>query len=56
MVNDNLGKIWKERFLALLEMSRNLPGIIEERNEILSGGFEFNAEIETLFQTTCQAK
>ena len=31
MVNDDLGQIWKERFLALLEMSRKFPGRIEER-------------------------
>jgi len=37
MVNDDLGKIWKERFLALLEMSRKFPGRIEERTKIISG-------------------
>jgi hypothetical protein len=36
-VNDDFGKIWNERFLALLEMSRKFPGRIEERTKILSG-------------------
>jgi len=36
MVNDDLGRGWKKSFSALLEMSREFPGRIEERTKILS--------------------
>jgi len=48
MANNDMGKIWKNMFLALLEMSRKFPGRIEEGTKILSGYYVFSPEFETL--------
>jgi hypothetical protein len=48
VANDDLGKIWKKRFLALLGMSRKFPGRIEEGTKTLSGYYAFSLEFETL--------
>jgi hypothetical protein len=56
VANDDLGKIWKKRFLALLEMSPKFPAGIEEGTKILSGYYGFSPEFETLTSNTITLK